>query len=177
MTVVLALVAAFFAAASAALLTSAPPAGAAESAVSASSGTTVVVDSVSPQVAKPNSTVTVTGTISNTSHSSLPDVSVVLRSSASALASRSDLASYAGGSLNADTPVGTPALVSRELAPGATMSWKLSLSVHSIGISQFGVYPLAVQAVDASGATVGLERTYLPYWPGAKAAGVSQPSR
>jgi hypothetical protein len=176
-TVILALVAAFFAAASAGLLTSAPPAGAAESAAAASAGATMVIHSVSPQVAKPNSTVTVTGTISNTSHSSLPDVSVVLRSSASALASRSDLASYAGGSLNADTPVGTPALVSRALAPGATMSWKLSLSVHSIGISQFGVYPLAVQAVDASGATVGLERTYLPYWPGAKAAGVSQPLR
>jgi hypothetical protein len=176
-TVILALVAAFFAAASAGLLTSPPPAGAAESAAAASAGATMVIDSVSPQVAKPNSTVTVTGTISNTSHSSLPDVSVVLRSSASALASRSDLASYAGGSLNADTPVGTPALVSRALAPGATMSWKLSLSVHSIGISQFGVYPLAVQAVDASGATVGLERTYLPYWPGAKAAGVSQPLR
>ena len=179
MTVALALVAAFLAAASACMLTSVPAAGAAESAstASSSSGASVVIDSVSPQVAKPNSTVTVTGTISNTSHSSLPDVSVVLRSSASALASRSDLASYAGGSLNADTPVGTPALVSRELAPGATMSWKLSLSVHSIGISQFGVYPLAVQAVDASGATVGLERTYLPYWPGAKAAGVSQPLR
>jgi hypothetical protein len=176
-TVTLALVAAFFAAASAALLTSAPPAGAAESVASASSGTSVVIDSVSPQVAKPNSTVTVTGTISNTSHSSLPDVSVVLRSSASALASRSDLASYAGGSLNADTPVGTPAMVSSALAPGVTLHWKLSLSVHSIGISQFGVYPLAVQAVDASGATVGLERTYLPYWPGAKAAGVSKPLR
>jgi hypothetical protein len=178
-TVTLALVAAFFAAASACLLTSAPPAGAAESAPSASSssGASVVIDSVSPQVAKPNSTVSVTGTVSNTSHRSLPDVSVVLRSSASALASRSDLASYAGGSLDADTPVGTPAMVSSALAPGVTMHWKLSLSVHSIGISQFGVYPLAVQAVDASGATVGIERTYLPYWPGAKAAGVSKPLR
>jgi hypothetical protein len=137
----------------------------------------VVIDSVSPQVAKPDSTVTITGTISNTSHRSLADVSVVLRSSASALASRSDLASYAAGSLNVDTPVGTPAVVGSALAPGVTTGWKLSLSVHSIGISQFGVYPLAVQAVDASGATVGIERSYLPYWPGAKAAGVSKPLR
>jgi Family of unknown function (DUF6049) len=185
MTVTLALVAAFLAAACACLLTSAPPAGAAEAASSSSASSlsssspaaSVVIDSVSPQTAKPNSTVTVTGTISNTSNRSLPDVSVVLRSSASALANRSDLASYASGSLNADTPVGTPAMVSSALAPGGTMPWKLSLSVHSIGISQFGVYPLAVQAVDASGATVGIERTYLPYWPGAKAAEVSQPLR
>ena len=177
MTVALALVAAFLAAASACMLTSVPTAGATESAstASSSSGASVVIDSVSPQVAKPNSTVTVSGTVTNASHSSLPAVSVVLRSSASALASRSDLASYASGSLNADTPVGTPAKVSNALAPGVTARWKLSLSVHSIGISQFGVYPLAVQAVDASGATVGIERTYLPYWPGAKAAGVSKP--
>src|SRR6201996_2057490 len=176
-TVALALVAAFLAAASACMLTSVPAAGAAESAstASSSSGASVVIDSVSPQVAKPNSTVTVSGTVTNASHSSLPGVSVVLRSSASALASRSDLASYASGSLNADTPVGTPAKVSNALAPGVTARWKLSLSVHSIGISQFGVYPLAVQAVDASGATVGIERTYLPYWPGARAAGASKP--
>jgi hypothetical protein len=172
-TVTLALVAAFLAAASACLLTSARPAGAAETA--GSPAASVVIDSVSPQVAGANSTVTVSGTVTNTSRRTLPVVSVVLRSSASALASRGDLASYTNGTLNADTPVGTPATVSNFLAPRATAPWKLSLSVHSIGIGQFGVYPLAVQAVDASGVTVGIERTYLPYWPGGKAAGVSKP--
>jgi len=178
--VTLALVAAFLAAASACLLTSAPPAqaGAARAAQSAaSSPASVVIDSVSPQVARPDSKVTVSGTVTNTSRTSLPVVSVVLRSSASALVSRNDLTSYGQGTLNADTPVGTPVTVANSLAPGATKPWKLSLSVHSIGISQFGVYPLAVQAVQASGATVGIERTYLPYWPGAKAAGVSGPLR
>jgi hypothetical protein len=128
-------------------------------------------------VAKPNSTVTVSGTVTNTSHGSVPDVSVVLRSSSSALASRDDLASYARGSLAADTPVGTPVTVASSLAAGTTAHWKLSLSVRSIGMNQFGVYPLAVQAQDAAGVTVGIQRTFLPYWPGASAAGVSKPLR
>jgi Family of unknown function (DUF6049) len=178
-TVTLAIVAAFMAAASACMLTSGPAAGAAETAGSSSSqpAVSVVIDSVSPQVAKPDSTVTVSGTVTNTSHRSVPGVSVVLRSSASALASRDDLASYARGSLGADTPVGTPVAVTSALAAGVTAHWKLSLSVHSIGISQFGVYPLAVQAQDAAGLVVGIQRTFLPYWPGAKAADVSKPLR
>ncbi len=173
------MVAAFLAVASACMLTSAPAAGAAETTGSASPApaVSVVIDSVSPQVAKPNSTVTVTGTATNTSHGSVPDVSVVLRSSASALASRDDLASYARGELAADTPVGTPATVASSLPAGTTAHWKLSLSVRSIGINQFGVYPLAVQAQDAAGVTVGIQRTFLPYWPGASAAGVSKPLR
>ncbi len=177
-TVTLAIVAALVAAASACMLTSAPGARAAETAGSSSSPTaSVVIDSVSPQVAKPNGTVTVSGTVTNTSNRTLPGVSVILRSSAAALASRADLTAYASGSLAADTPVGVPVAVSTALAPGAAVPWKLSLSVRSIGIGQFGVYPLAVQAENSAGLVVGIQRTFLPYWPGAKAAGVSQPLR
>jgi hypothetical protein len=166
------------AAAGACMLRSVPAAGAAETAGSSSPmSTSVVIDSVSPQVAKPDSTVTVAGTVTNPSHQALPDVSVVLRSSASPLASRADLSGYASGSLAADTPVGTPVMVTSSLAPGVTAHWKLSLSVRSIGISEFGVYPLAVQATDAAGLTVGIDRTFLPYWPGATAARASQPLR
>jgi hypothetical protein len=177
-TVTLAIVAAFVAAASACMLTSAPDARAVQTAASSSSAAaSVVIDSVSPQVAKPNATVTVSGTVANTSNQTLPGVSVILRSSASALASRADLTAYARGSLAADTPVGNPVVVSKALAPRATVPWKLSLSVRSIGIGQFGVYPLAVQAENSAGLVVGIQRTFLPYWPGARAAGVSQPLR
>jgi hypothetical protein len=177
-TVTLALVAFFMVAAGACMLTSVPAAGAAETGgSSASQPASVVIESVSPQVAKPDSMVTVSGTVTNGSPSALADVAVVLRSSASALASRDDLSAYASGSLAADTPVGTPVMVASSLAPGVTAHWKLSLSVRSIGISEFGVYPLAVQATDAAGLTVGIDRTFLPYWPGAGAAGVSQPLR
>ena len=161
------------------MLASVPAAQAAgvAGASSSRSPASVVINSVSPQVARPGSTVTVSGTVTNTSHSALPEISVVLRSSASSLATRSDLASYARGTLDADTVVGHQATVTASLAPGATASWRLSLSVSAIGISQFGVYPLAVQADDGTGAAVGAERTFLPYWPGASAAGVTHPLR
>jgi hypothetical protein len=175
-TVTLALVAALVAAASACLLGSVPAARAGEGAtVSSRPPASVVINSVSPQVARPGSTVIVTGTVTNTSHSALSAVSVVLRSSASSLATRSDLASYARGTLDADTPVGDPSTVAASLAPGATGSWKLSLSVTAIGINQFGVYPLAVQAEDGAGASIGVEHTFLPYWPGSSAAAVIHP--
>ncbi|HEY2238633.1 MAG TPA: DUF6049 family protein [Streptosporangiaceae bacterium] len=175
-TVSLALVAALIAAAGACMLGSMPAARAAEGAAASSrSPALVVINSVSPQVARPGSTVTVSGTVTNTSHAALSGVSVVLRSSASSLASRSDLTSYAQGKLDADTAVGDPATVTASLARGATAPWKLSLSVTAIGISQFGVYPLAVQADDGAGAAIGVEHTFLPYWPGASAAGVTHP--
>ncbi|HEY2522745.1 MAG TPA: DUF6049 family protein [Streptosporangiaceae bacterium] len=177
-TVTRALVAALIAAASACMLASMPAAKAAEGATASSrSPVAVVINSVSPQVARPGSTVTVSGTVTNTSHSALPGASVVLRSSASSLATRNDLASYARGTLDADTAVGDPAKITGSLLPGATASWKLSLSTSAIGISQFGVYPLAVQADDGAGTAVGVERTFLPFWPGASAAGVTHPMR
>ena len=46
----------------------------------------------------------------------------------------------------------------------------MSLSVSAIGIGRYGVYPLAAEAVDASGLRVGIERTFLPFWPGTAAA-------
>jgi uncharacterized protein DUF6049 len=177
-TVTFALVAALIAAASACMLVSIPAARAAAGATASSRPpASVVISSVNPQVAHPGSTVTVSGTVTNTSHSALDGVSVVLRSSASSLATRSDLASYARGRLDADTAVGDPVTVTASLAPGATAPWKLSLSVTAIGIGQFGVYPLAVQADDGAGAEVGVEHTFLPYWPGASAANVAHPLR
>ncbi|HEY0717977.1 MAG TPA: DUF6049 family protein [Streptosporangiaceae bacterium] len=174
----LALVTALCAAVSACLLTCAPAARAGEATVTSSRlAASVVIGSISPQVARPGSTVTVTGTVTNTTRTALPDVSVVLRSSASSLPTRSDLASYARGTLAADTVVGQAAAVTTSLAPGSSAPWKLSLSVNSIGINQFGVYPLSVQAEDATGTTIGVEHTFLPYWPGAAAAGVRHPLR
>ena len=171
-TVTLAVIAAAFAAAGACLLAVAPAARAGETARQQSAGNTasVVIDSVSPQVARPNATVTVSGTVTNESGSTMSGLSIQLRSSAAPLQFRDDLASYADGTLAADTLVGTPVPVSTQLANGATASWRVSLSVSAIGIARYGVYPLAAEAVDASGLRAGIERTFLPFWPGTAAA-------
>jgi hypothetical protein len=115
-----------------------------------------------------------TGTVTNESRSALSGVAIQLRSSAAPLSSRDSLANYANGTLHVDTPVGTPVLVTGNLPSGATAQWRVSLSVTSIGIAAFGVYPLAAEAVDAIGLPVGTARTFLPFWPGAAASGMSQ---
>ncbi len=175
-TVILALAVAAIVAAGGGLLAMAPAARAAETGRLAAgrSGASVVIDSVSPQVARPDGTVTVSGTVTNESRSTLSGLSIQLRSSASRLITRDDLAGYADGTLAADTPVGTPLLVTESLPSGATAQWRVSLSVTAIGISEFGVYPLAAQAIDGIGLPVGTARTFLPFWPGAAAAGMSQ---
>ena len=171
-TVTLAVLAAAFAAAGACLLAVAPAARAGATARQQSAGSTasVVIDSVSPQVARPNAAVTVSGTVTNESGSTMSGLSIQLRSSAAPLQFRDDLASYADGTLADDTLVGTPVPVSSQLANGATASWRVSLSVSAIGIARYGVYPLAAEAVDASGLRAGIERTFLPFWPGTAAA-------
>ncbi len=174
--VTLALLVAVIAVTGGCLMAAAPAAQAAEQArlASAPSSASVVIDSVSPQVARPGGTVTVSGTVTNESRSMLSGLSIQLRSAAARLGTRDDLASYASGTLAADTPVGTPVLVTEGLPSGATAQWRVSLSVTAIGISEFGVYPLAAQAVDAIGPPVGTARTFLPFWPGAAAAGQTQ---
>ncbi len=173
--VTLALAAAALVAAGAGLLTIAPAARAAETGrlQPASSDASVVIDSVSPQVARPGATVTVSGTVTNASGTPLTAVSVQLRTSAAPLQSEADLTSYADGTLAADTPVGSPVVVTGSLAGRATAHWRLSLSVSAIGIGLFGVYPLGVEA-DALGLPVGTDRTFLPFWPGAAASGMSE---
>lgn len=132
--------------------------------------TSVVIDSVSPQFARPGGTVTVSGTVTNESGSALSGLSIQLRSSASPLGYREELTSYADGTLAADAPVGSPVPVSGSLANHAARRWQVSLPVNAIGMDTFGVYPLAAQAVDVIGMPVGTDRTFLPFWPASASA-------
>ena len=177
--VTVALVVAVFAVAGGCLLATAPAARAGETRRLASGQSTltsasVVIDSVSPQIARPGGTVTVSGTVTNESRTALSGLAIQLRSGAIPLSSRDDLANYASGTLNVDTPVGTPVLVTEDLPSGATAPWRVSLSVSAVGMSTFDVYPLAAQAVDGVGLPVGTARTFLPFWPGNVASGMSQ---
>ena len=174
--VTLAVIVAAVLAAGGGLLTIGPAASAAQTGPQQSSGSSaaVVIDSVSPQVARPHGTVTVSGTVTNESGAAMSGLSIRLRSAATPLSYRDSLASYADGALpGADTPVGTPVQLSGSLPQGATASWRVSLSVSAIGISQFGVYPLAAEAFNESGLPAGIDRTFLPFWPGTAASRLS----
>ena len=68
----------------------------------------VVIESVSPQWATPNHSVTVTGIVRNGTAAAQQGLTVQLRSSATPLGNRDDLGLYAAGAYPADYPVGTP---------------------------------------------------------------------
>ncbi len=126
----------------------------------------VVIDSISPQIARPGATVTVTGTVANHSGDAVQGVSVQLRSSGVQLSNRDQLAAYAAGGYAADQPEGIPTMIGGTVRPGGTARWQVSLPVNDLGLTSFGVYPLAAEADDVTGTLLDTDRSFLPFWPG-----------
>ena len=166
------------AASPAAGVTAAAPAAAAETAsgqaaAGAGQRVSVAITGLSPQIARPGQRLTVQGTVSNGTSAPVTGLSVQLRSSASPFISRGSLAEYTAGTLLADLPVpGTRVRLRGGLAPGATRPWTVTLPVASIGMTAFGVYPLAAEAL-SGGLPLTTDRTFLPFWPGPAAAGLA----
>jgi hypothetical protein len=136
---------------------------------------TVGIASVSPQIARPGHPVTVQGTVSNPTRTAVSGLSIQIRSSSIRLTSRNALREYAAGNLAADFPVaGAVDHLAGTLAPGQVRHWSVRIPASSLALTSFGVYPLAAEAV-AAGATLSTDHTFLPFWPGSKAAaGLSQ---
>jgi hypothetical protein len=128
----------------------------------------VAITSVTPAYARPGQTVTVSGTLTNTSAAPISGLSIQLRSSGTPFSSRSLLQEYADGTYLADEPVGTPLTLTRALAPQATEDWSVALTGSELPMSSFGVYPLAAQADGSDQAPLTVSRTFLPFWPGQK---------
>ncbi len=135
---------------------------------------TVAITSINPPIARPGKPVTVTGTVTNGTKRAVSSLAVQLWSSATPLTSRGELASYASGQLLVDTPLPGVAALSGVLGPGASRSWTLTAPAADLGLTQFGVYPLAAQ-VSSAGMALNAEHTFLPFWPGsARSAQLAQ---
>jgi hypothetical protein len=130
----------------------------------------VAITSVNPPYATARQKVTVRGTLTNVSKTTLSGLTVQLRSSSVAFALRDQLEQYAAGDeLTPDFPVhGADQVIPGTLAPGATKAWSAVLPVGAVHLSAFGVYPLAAQVTDVAGVVQGTGRTFLPYWPKAR---------
>jgi Family of unknown function (DUF6049) len=149
--------------------------GSAVSAATAqSSGAPLVslaITSVSPQYATPGKTVTVSGTLTNTSSTPQSGLSIQLLSG-EPFDSRNQLQDYADGSyLGGDQPVfGAVTTLTKTLAPRATVTWSVALSPSAVPMPRFGVYPLAAEAESTNLASLDVvNRTFLPFWPGTRA--------
>jgi hypothetical protein len=129
----------------------------------------LAITSVSPTYARPGQTVTVSGTMTNTSNSAMTGLSIQLRSSGTPFDSRGELQEYADGTFLADEPVaGAVSTLTKPLAAGATVTWSVAMPVNDVPMSIFGVYPLAAQAENSSLTPLTVSRTFLPFWPTSK---------
>jgi len=69
---------------------------------------------------------------------------------------------------------GNPFPVAASLRPGATVAWHASFQVNSVGMAEFGVYPVTAELTDQFGDAVASGQTLLPFWPGQQAAGLAR---
>ena len=136
----------------------------------------VTITSVSPTYATPKGKVTVSGTVTNTTATAAPDLTVQLWSSSVRLPSRDAMASYltavAGNGTDSAVPKSLqtlPAVPAHSIRP-----WSLTLRVSQVGMTAFGVYPLAAQ-LSQFGAPLNAARTFLPFWPAKSQARTVRP--
>jgi hypothetical protein len=150
----------------------AAPAAGAASRSAAGAGVSVTITSVNPAYATTGHKVTIRGTISNSTPTAVLGVTVQILSSDVPFEYRTQLQQFADGDdpQAAVAEPGAAATIRGPLQPGTTRRWRAVLPASAVRMSSFGVYPLAAQATDAVGTTLGTSWTFLPYWPSAKSA-------
>jgi hypothetical protein len=129
----------------------------------------ITITGMTPQWASPRSTIAVTGTLRNNSKSPVGQLTVQLLGSSTPVASVAELQLDASQPYSpATAPLsGATWQANGALAPGASKDWSIRVPASAIGMTTFGVYPLAAQAQDQSG-TQATTTTYVPYEPDKK---------
>jgi hypothetical protein len=128
---------------------------------------------MTPTDARPNSTVTVSGTLANHTGSALPGIAVLASTSIEWFQYPAQMTEYTND-LSTGTSVlplqeaGEPYQVTGAVPNGATVTWAVSFQA-SVFYDQFGVYPIQVQAEAAGTTYTAAARTFLPFWPGGTA--------
>src|SRR5215468_1484421 len=136
----------------------------------------VTITSISPTYATPKGKVTVSGTVTNTTATAAPGLSVQLWSSSVRFPDRGTMASYLTAPTGAgiDTPLRNSMQALATVPAHSTRPWSLTLRVSQAGMTTFGVYPLAAQ-LSQFDAQVDAARTFLPFWPAASQARTVRP--
>jgi hypothetical protein len=135
----------------------------------------ITITSISPTYATPKGTVTVSGTVANTTGAVATGLSVQLWSSSVRLPDRAAMASYltAAAGAGVDSPLKSMQTLATVPAH-STRPWSLTLRVSQAGMTTFGVYPLAAE-LSQFRAPVDAARTFLPFWPAASQARTVRP--
>lgn len=149
------------------------------SADQAKSPVSIAITELSPRWASPGETITVHGWLTNSSASPVSRPEVQLESSALPIDGIAALQLYASG--QGPYPANVPGAdwqYKANLAAGSSVPWTIRLRVSDIGMTSFGVYPLAALAWNAAGTLNTTDYSYLPYEPAKKgSAAGSRPAR
>lgn len=164
-----AVAAALAAAAGPALAGAAAPAAAAASSAAAGRAPAITLSALNPQWASPGSTLTVSGTVTNTAKAPAK-LQVKLFYSPTPVTSLSALRASAAGSPEgqASRPLPDPAWISRTLAPGASARWSFRVQAAALEATRYGDYKLDAQVSQTTGAVLANALTYVPYVPSTK---------
>ena len=131
----------------------------------------IAITGMSPQQAKPGSTITVTGTLTNLTRQQVSHLAVQLLAGSGPVTSVSELqpATAEADGLATTQVAHASWLMSGQLQPSTTVSWSIRVKASAIGMTSFGAYPLAAQA-QSSPVPVPLATavSYLPYVPARK---------
>jgi uncharacterized protein DUF6049 len=155
---------AFAASAPLVLLSGGTPA-AASTAAASQPPATVTFTGLNPRLASPGTTVTMTGSVKNTAPVAQRLV-VLLLDSSTPVSSVAELEQDASGALSpAGLPLPHATWTSGLLKPGTSASWAIQVPVSGMGLTSFGVYPIAAQVSNTRGEPLNNTLTYLPYVP------------
>ena len=126
----------------------------------------LVVEEIGPEAVGPDSTVRIKGEVTNTTGAALDDVSVRMRYSGYPFQDRSRLGEFAAAEGPADqrTPAyGPDAEVDGPLEPGQTAAFSIEADAADLELDGYGVYPVAVEAVDGGEDPLATVRTFIAY--------------
>ncbi|MEU3210206.1 DUF6049 family protein [Nocardiopsis alba] len=123
----------------------------------------VAVERITPSSLDEDSTLRVSGEVTNTTGVSVEDVTVRIRYSKNAFTSRDELDGFASGEGLQPDSRGPKKEFEGELKPDGTIEYSLSTPVEDLELGSYGVYPLVVEAVGGDGEPLGAQYTFLPY--------------
>jgi Family of unknown function (DUF6049) len=168
-----------FAALPAALLASTDAAAATSQATTTTQGATteggsspaaVAITGMNPRWAGPRSAITISGLLTNTSKTPVSGLVVQLYASPTQVGS---IAEITPGTVPYTDLANVGQLPgaqwrSGRLQPGQSVRWRIHFRAREIGMTMFGVYPLAAVAENRAGVVLGASTSYLPFMPGKK---------
>lgn len=131
----------------------------------------LILQSVTPKTVRPKSPISITGYVRGQSAQPLTGASVRLRWRTRPVNGRTELTQYARNSAASSLlSAGTYRPLAGPVTAGHQVPWRLDTTAPQLGMKDFGVYPIAVEVLNAAGQSVTTQTTFLTFMPSAKAA-------